>query len=115
MTGSIIDQLVYWLATRRANLVQAGIEITDRLPQPSSNVAWKGSIGLVKDDILVSYTVWERTVFQTSLIIVDGESGETLRSDDATPEHSEEIEAVLDAVVNDLVAGTYRRVYPQMR
>jgi hypothetical protein len=69
MTGSIIDQLVYWLATRRANLVQAGIEITDRLPQPSSNVPWKGSIGLVKDDILVSYTVWERTVFQTSLIL----------------------------------------------
>jgi hypothetical protein len=80
------------------------------LPQPSSNVPWKGGIGLVKDDILVSYTVWERIAFQTELIIVDGESGETLRSDDATPEHPEEIEAILDAVVNDLVAGTYRRV-----
>jgi hypothetical protein len=110
MAGSIINQLAHWLTTRRANLIQAGVEIIDRLPQPSSNAPWKGTIGLVKDDILVSYTVWERTVFQTELIIVDGESGETLRSDDATPEHPEEIEAILDAVVNDLVAGTYRRV-----
>jgi hypothetical protein len=110
VAGSIIKQLAHWLTARRANLIQAGIEITDRLPQPSSNVPWKGTIGLVKDDIIVSYTVWERTVFQTSLIIVDGESGETLRSDDATPEYPEEIEAILDAVVNDLVAGTYRRV-----
>ena len=91
MKGSIVNQLAHWLSTRRANLVQMGIEITDRLPEPSSNIPWKGTIGLVKDDILVSYTVWERTVYQSELIIVDGESGETLRSDDATPQHPEEI------------------------
>jgi len=109
MTKSIVSQLAQWVKTRRANLVQAGIEITDRLPQPSSNVPWKGTIGLVKDDILVSYTVWERTQYQSELIIVDGKSGQTLRSDDATPQHPEEIETILDAGVNDLVAGTYRR------
>ena len=71
---------------------------------------WKGTIGLVKDDILVSYTVWERTIFQTELIIVDGVSGETLLSKDATPENVEEIDGVLDSIVDGLVAGTYRRV-----
>jgi hypothetical protein len=110
VTGSIIHQLADWLTTRRANLAQAGIEITDCLPQSSSNVPWKGTIGLVKDDIFVSFTVWERTEYQSELIIVDGESGETLRSEDATPQHPEEIDIVLDAVVNDLVEGTYRRV-----
>ena len=109
MTKSIIHQLAHWLAIRRSNLLQVGIEIIDRLPQPSSNVPWKGTIGLVKDDIFVSYTVWERTLYQSELIIVDGGSGKTLRSDDATPQNPEEIEAVLDAVVNDLIAGTYRR------
>ncbi|UTD29057.1 hypothetical protein [Bradyrhizobium sp. WD16] len=110
MTGSIVDQLSQWLGTRRTNLVQSGIEITDRLPQLSSNVPWKGTIGLAKDDIFVSFTVWERTAYQSELIIVDGQSGKTLRSDDATPQRPEEIEAVLDSVVNDLVAGIYRRV-----
>jgi hypothetical protein len=64
---------------------------------------------LAKDDILVCYTVWERNEFQTELIIVDGESGETIRSDDATPKHPEEIEPVLDALVDNLIAGNYRR------
>ena len=109
MTGSIVDQLAQWLTTRRANLVQAGIEITDRLPQASSNVPWKGTIGLVKDDIFVSYTVWERTECQSELIVVDGKSGKTLRADDATPQHPVEIETILDAVVNDLIVGTYQR------
>jgi len=109
-TPSIVDQLGQWLTTRRANLIRAGIEITDRLPQPSSNVPWKATIGLAKDGIFVSYTVWERTGYQSELIIVDGESGQTLRSDDATPQHPKEIDAVLDAVVSELVAGAYRRV-----
>jgi hypothetical protein len=113
MMGSIVDQLAHWLRIRRANLVQAGIEITDLLPQPSSNIPWKGTVGLAKDDILVSYTVWERIEYQSELIIVDGKSGETIRCDDASPGHPEEIEAVLDAVVNDLVAGTYLHIKPQ--
>jgi hypothetical protein len=107
MTESIVHQLRLWLENSREFLAQAGIEITDRIPQPTSNAPWKGSIGLIKDDILVSYTVWERTGFQTELIVVDGGSGETLKSIDTTPVHPGEITPVLDAVVNDLITGSY--------
>ena len=110
MTESIVHQLRLWLETRRERLVRTGIEITDRVPQPSSNVPWKATIGLVKDGVLVSFTVWERTELQTELIVVDGVSGKTLRSVDATPEHPSEIEAVLDIVVNDLITGSYRQL-----
>ena len=110
MTGSIVNQLAHWLSTRRTRLVQAGIAIDARFPQPGSNIPWKAGIGLIKDDIIVSYTVWEETVYQSELIVFDGQLKQTLRADDAAPQHPEEIEAVLDAVVNDLVAGTYRRV-----
>ena len=65
---------------------------------------------MAKGNIFVSYTVWERTIFQTELIIVDGASGETLLSKDATPEKVEEVDEVLDSIVDGLVAGAYRRV-----
>jgi hypothetical protein len=110
MSQSIVQRLAQWLSSRGPSLASAGVESTNRISEPSSNVPWKGTIGLVKDDILVSYTVWERTIFQTELIIVDGVSGETLLSKDATPENVEEIDGVLDSVVDGLVAGTYRRV-----
>jgi hypothetical protein len=88
-------------------LASAGIEFTNRIPGQLSDTPWKGSIGLVKDDILVSFTVWERTIFQTELLVVDGRSGETLVSKDATPENVEEIDEVLDFIVDGLVRGIY--------
>lgn len=108
MSESIVQQLANWLSSRESRLASLGIETTDRIPEPSSNIPWKGMVGLVKDDILVSYTVWERTIFQAELIILDGASGETLVSEDTTPKTVEEIDEVLDAVVDDLVAGSYR-------
>lgn len=110
MAESIVHQLRLWLETRRERLVRTGIEITDRIPQPSSNVPWKATIGLVKDGVLASFTVWERTELQTELIVVDGVSGETLRSVDAILEHPSEIEAVLDIVMDDLITGSYRQL-----
>jgi hypothetical protein len=109
MSDSIVRQLANWLSSRGPRLASLGIETTNRIPESSSDIPWKGTIGLAKDDILVSYTVWERTIFQTELIIVDGALGETLISEDATPKRVEEIDGVLDSVVNGLVEGTYRR------
>ena len=109
MIESIVQWLRHWLETRRERLAQVGIAIEDRIPQWSSNLSGKATVGLIKDDVLVSYTVWDNTRFQTELIIVNGGSGETLRSIDATPDHPSEIEAVLDAVVDDLIAGNYRQ------
>jgi hypothetical protein len=109
MNNSIVQQLAHWLSSRGPRLASAGVEFTNRIPEPSSSVPWKGGVGLVKDDILVSFTVWERTIFQTELIIVDGASGETLVSKDATPENVEDIDEVLDSIVDGLIGGTYRR------
>lgn len=109
MRVSIVQQLANWLSSRRPRLASLGIEATDRIPEPSSSIPWKGTIGLAKDDILVSYTVWERTIFQAELIIVDAASGETLVSEDTTPTSAGEIDGVLDSVLDGLAAGTYRR------
>jgi hypothetical protein len=108
MIASIVKQLSHWVAQNREELVDKGIEVSDRTPEPSSNIPWKGTVGLVKDDILVSYTVWERTIFQTELIVVDGKSGATLRSEDGNPRHPEDIEPVLNALVEDLLTQKYR-------
>ncbi|MFT8541262.1 hypothetical protein [Acetobacter sp.] len=48
------------------------VEGIDRIPELSSNRPWKAMIGLAKDDIPLSDTVWKRTIFQTELIIVEG-------------------------------------------
>lgn len=115
MTASIVKQLTSWLAENREELVGQGVAVDDRIPQLFSNVTWKATIGLIKDDIYVSYTVWERTVFQTELIVVDGQSGETLLSEDRSLERAEEIEPVLGAILRDLVTGKYRYLTPRVR
>ena len=110
MKKSIVNQLAHWLATRRAKLDQAGVEIDARLPRSSTNdFPWKAGITLVKDDILVMFTVWERTVYETELMIEDGLARKTLRYKEATPQRPEEIRPTLDAVMDELIAGTYRR------
>ena len=108
MKSSIVRQLDQWLSAHLVDLVSNGIEVVDRLPQPPSTVPWKASIGLCKNGILVSYTVWERSTFQTELIIVDGRSGATLQSEDGTPVDPEEIERVLNDVVGKIISGQYR-------
>jgi len=110
MTASIVHQLGYWLEARRERLAQARIEVDDRLPRAFSNAPWKGSIGLTKDNILVSFTVWELTTFQAELIVVDGNSQETLQSIDFSPQRPSKIESVLDEVVTKLAYGAYRRL-----
>ena len=40
---------------------------------------------------------------------LDGQSKETVLSEDRSPKQPEEIDPVLDAVVCDLLAGAYRR------
>ena len=109
MTNSIVEQLRSWLSSRTPKLVSEGVEIIDRIPGPLSNIHWSGTVGLVKNDIFVSFTVWGLTIFQTELIIVDGNSKETVLSKDGTPERVEEIDAILDEVVDGLISGKYRR------
>jgi hypothetical protein len=107
---SIVEQLRGWLASRKPKLTLAGVDIVDRLPGPSSDVQWSGNIGLVKDNIFVSFTVWELTIFQTELIVVDGSSKKTLVSEDGTPKSADEIDSILDSVVNSLISGKFAQV-----
>jgi hypothetical protein len=72
----------------------------------------EGSIGLEYKTILVSFTVWERTVLQTELIIMNSKTGKTLVMDEGTPGDSSLIRDELDRVVRNLLNGVYEHANP---
>lgn len=110
MKKSIVERLAFWIKSRESRLRSAGIKVDERLPKVNSNFVWKAGVGLEKDNIVVSFTVWERTIFQTELIVVDGDLRETLVSEDNTPKSLDEIDGILDLVVLKLIRGDYRHV-----
>jgi hypothetical protein len=73
---------------------------------------WKASIALVYSEIMVSFTVWERSVFQTELIIMNAKTGKTLVMDEKTPNDAALIRADLDGVIEQLLRDYYRGVDP---
>jgi hypothetical protein len=107
MNDLIVKELADWLEKNRAYLALNNIEIDERFPKPLSNFAWKASIGLTKDNIFVSFTVWERTAYQTELIVIDGELKKDLLFQDLEPKRPEEIVLTLDTAVISLINGTY--------
>jgi hypothetical protein len=107
MKGSIVQQLRTWAQKNKILLNREGVTLQTRFEEPDSEFHWKGSIGLIKDDIFVSFTVWERTILQTELIVVNGSSGETIEAKDDTPANIYEIESVLNRVVQSLINKEY--------
>lgn len=73
---------------------------------------WKASIALVYNEIMVSFTVWERSVFQTELIIMNAKTGKTLVMDEKTPNDAALIRAHLDGVIEQLLRDYYHGVDP---
>jgi len=106
-SGSIVRHLEEWLSSKRAILGNAGINVTEFFPGADSAAPWKASIGLVKDDILVNYTVWEQTVFQTELLVVDGKSGNALLCEEVIVERADEIEPKLNRLIDDLILRNF--------
>jgi len=91
MRNSIVRTLERWLSENSSYLLSKDIKITDRIPNPDADVPWKGSIGLSKGSLIISFTVWERIHFQSELIVVDVQTGEP----------------VLNEAVKKLINGTF--------
>jgi hypothetical protein len=108
--ASIVEELMLWTARNENFLAGNGIEISPRFPEPDSGVTWKASIGFKSNDILASYTVWERTEFATELIVMSGHSGKTIVADDGNPTDVRVVHLDLDAFVNRLMDGSYLRM-----
>lgn len=96
---SIVDQLSLWSKNNATMLCENGIELVGKFPGQDSSFAWKASIGLIHDSIVVSYTVWERTIFQTELIILNVLTKKTIVMADKTPESAQIVRADLDEIV----------------
>jgi hypothetical protein len=63
-------------------------------------------------EIIVSFTVWERSIFQTELIIMNGSTRKTIVMDDKTPSDVALMRADLDRVVQRLLSDFYHEASP---
>ncbi len=110
--NSIISALVNWAKQNSVTLSGRGVRLTEKFPDQNSTHPWKASIALAYNGIVVSYTVWERTVFQTELIVMNTLTGKTIVMDEGTPNDPSTIDADLDQVAQKLLSGAYSRARP---
>jgi hypothetical protein len=100
---SIVKELSDWTNANAEELLRRGVQVIEKLPEPNSTHPWKAGIGLVHRDLLASFTVWELTIFQTELIIMNAKTGATLVVEDKTPSDAAHIRADLEALVERLL------------
>ncbi len=93
-------------------LRENGVDLVKRFPEPGSNLGWKASIGLAYNGIVVSYTVWEKTKYQTELLVMNSEENKTIVMNDNSPQSTEQVHADLDVVVQWLLDGRYKAMNP---
>lgn len=110
--NSIVKQLTIWVNNNSKTLHVKGIRIINRIPDPQSNLTWKAGIGLLYKDIIVSYTVWERTDLRTELIIMNSLTKNTIILDDKKPEDPYVVHVDLDQVIMKLLDSTYKNMEP---
>jgi hypothetical protein len=110
--NSIVAQLLSWTKLNSAMLSSRGVELTEKFPEAGTTHPWKASIALVYGEIIVSYTVWERSGFQTELIIMNASTGKTIVMDEKGPSDASVIQADLDEVVRKLLDDFYRGMSP---
>jgi hypothetical protein len=82
--SSIVAELADWTKANAVALTSRGVQVTEKFPEPNSAYPWKAGIGLVYKEIIVSFTVWERSIFQTELIIMNASTRKTIVVDDKT-------------------------------
>ncbi len=109
---SIVAELSNWAKLNSVMLEGRGVRLTKKFPEPDSTHPWKASIALVYGEIIVSFTVWERSAFQTELIIMNSSTGKTIVMDEKMPDDAYTIHANLDEVVRKLLDDFYRRIGP---
>lgn len=93
-------------------LEEKRIKLIEKFPEAGSNMPWKASIGLEYEEILVSYAVWEMTIFQTDLLVVNALSKKTVVMESASPEDPSIIHADLDDVVRGMLCGRFGKIEP---
>ena len=113
--NGIVSQLASWTREHASKLRQKGIQVEERFPDNASADSWKATIGLVFNDIAVTYTVWERTVLQTSLIVFNSKTKQTVFFKDSEPETPGVVDTDLDDVVKQLVSGEYSKMSSSYR
>lgn len=104
---SIVDELEQWAEASEPHLIQWGIQLTRRFPERGANERWKASVGLVRENLIASFTVWERVPLQTELLVMDAKNGETIVMVDENPAKAEIIADQLNQVVSHLRKGTF--------
>jgi hypothetical protein len=104
---SIVKELSVWTMNNAQELRDNGVEIRANIPDPGSNVPWKASIGIIYGSIVVSYTVWERTILQTELLVLNSITKKTIVMEDRTPSGAEIVHSDLDDVVKKLMDHTF--------
>lgn len=110
--NSIVKELAGWAKANAETLSSRGVRLTEKFPDSNSACSWKSSITMSYKAIVISFTVWERTVFQTELIIMNKNTGKTLVMEEKTPTASNIILDDLDIVVTRLLGGFYDRANP---
>jgi len=111
MSG-IVKRLGDWAHVNAPLLRQKGFLVEENIPMPDSNIAWKASIGLVYNDIIATYTVWERDVLQTELIVMNAKTAQTLVMNDATVDNPDVVDRDLRDVVDRLIDNSYSNMKP---
>jgi len=101
--NSIVAELIAWTNKNESALREAGIRLTKNFPEEQSEFPWKASLGFERNDLVASYTVWERNRLQTELIVVDGATGKTLLAEDKCPEGPRIVEIDLGNLVRVLL------------
>lgn len=110
--NSIVKELAAWTQRNATTLSGRDVQLTNKFPESGSSHPWKASIELAHQHIILSYTVWERTVLQTELIVMNTSTGKTLVMDEGAPNDPSAIQAELDEVIRKLLDGTYGRMSP---
>jgi hypothetical protein len=100
---SIVNQLSVWITNNATKLRDKGVEVAENIPGSGSNIPWKASIGLAYGGFAVSYTVWERTIFQTELLVIDVLNKKTIVMEDREPATAEIVHVDLDDVARKLL------------
>ena len=112
MSG-IVKRLGDWARLNAPLLRQKGFLVEENIPLPGSNLPpWKANIGLVYNNIIVTYTVWERTILQIELIVMNAKTKQTLVMNDATVGNAEVVDRDLQDIVNKLIDSTYSNMKP---
>lgn len=109
---SLVEQLTIWVTNNSQTLCGSGFQIIQKIPLPGSDLAWKASIGLIHDEILVSYTVWDKSILRTELIVMNALTEETIVMEDKSASDPNAVHFDLDGVVRKLKDSSYKNMKP---